>query len=238
MGALKRKGLQASASRETRRIVKASVDVEVTTYLDMLTGSTMGNVDRVLLLGEGDFSFSKVLVEHHRSNFPSSPTRFHPTTKESRSMVEDRYDGAKANLKTLEDNGCSVKFDVDATEDLCAWETRGFDRIVFNFPCTQSATTSETEEADRMLIQRLLPCMKDALSAKGQIWLTLCNAQCKKWGLSEAADKNGLDIVNNLTFPLEELRLRKYNRVCGKGKGSDFKTKANITYVLTRGLQD
>lgn len=218
--------------------MKASTDDEATKYLDMLIGSTMENAGRVLLLGEGNFSFSKVLVEHHLTKSPKSPTEFYPTTKEIRSAVEAHYDGATANLKALEEYGCSVEFEVDATEELCVLDAPAFDRIVFNFPCTKSGTNSKTEEADRMLIQRLLPCMKDALSAKGQIWLTLCNDQCNKWGLIEAAKDNGLDIVEKLTFPLEELRLRKYNRVCGRGKNSDFKTKTNITYVLARGLQD
>ena len=221
-------------SNSRSRAMKASVDAEVAMYLDVLIGCERGDIDRVLLLGEGDFSFSKVLVQYYRSKTRNSPVEFQPSTKESRRAVEENYSGAKANLQALEDSGCRVAFDVDGTEELLAYGGRTFDRIIFNFPCSQHVTAPHTQKDDRMLLNRLLSSTREALSARGQFWLTLCNIQCDQWGLIEAASENNLEIVDTLPFPLKALREMGYSRVRGSGQDSDFKTRRNTTYVLER----
>ena len=92
---------------------------------------------RVLLVGEGDFSFSRSLLEHH------AITHIYATSLDTRSGVLSKYPQAATHLKVLEAQDSSqVEYGVDATKLGRAGgggggkEVRkgGWDRIVFNFP--------------------------------------------------------------------------------------------------------
>lgn len=92
---------------------------------------------RVLLVGEGDFSFSRSLLEHH------GIIHIYATSLDTRSGVLSKYPQAATHLKVIEAQDSSqVEYDVDATKLGRAGgggggkEVRkgGWDRIVFNFP--------------------------------------------------------------------------------------------------------
>ena len=98
---------------------------------------------RVLLIGEGDFSFSRALVENHGCS------SLHATSFDSQSAVLSKYPQAAATIKLLENAGCKVEFKVDATKLGLAGaqgsgskhiRKGGWDRIVFNFPHTGGLT--------------------------------------------------------------------------------------------------
>ena len=89
---------------------------------------------RILLVGEGDFSFSRSLLEHHECK------RLHATSYDSRSASHSKYSQVAAHTKALEMETCKVEYGVDATKlghpggggkDV---RIGGWDRIVFNFP--------------------------------------------------------------------------------------------------------
>ena len=90
--------------------------------------------DRILLIGEGDLSFARSIVEHHKcSNITA-------TVHESASELLDKYPHAASNIEFLRSSGegVSVRFGVDATK-MKPWVEgkRGggiMDRIIFNFP--------------------------------------------------------------------------------------------------------
>ena len=92
---------------------------------------------RVLLVGEGDFSFSRSLLEHH------GIINIYATSLDTRSGVLSKYPQAATHLKVIEAQDSSqVEYGVDATKLGRAGgggggkEVRkgGWDRIVFNFP--------------------------------------------------------------------------------------------------------
>ena len=93
--------------------------------------------NRILLVGEGDFSFSRSLLEHR------AITSLYTTSLDSRSAVLSKYPQAAAHVKAIEaEETCNVEYGVDATK---LGRTGGggggkevrkgeWDRIVFNFP--------------------------------------------------------------------------------------------------------
>ena len=92
---------------------------------------------RVLLVGEGDFSFARSLLEHHKVTY------IYATCLDTRSGVLSKYPQAATHLKVIEGQDTSqVEYGVDATKLGRAGgggggkEVRkgGWDRIVFNFP--------------------------------------------------------------------------------------------------------
>ena len=91
--------------------------------------------DRILLIGEGDFSFARSLVEHHECvNITATVLESSPQA------LEVKYPHAGENIAVIEAAGGVVKHGVDATK-MAAWTDRKckgavgvMDRIFFNFP--------------------------------------------------------------------------------------------------------
>jgi len=87
--------------------------------------------DRILLIGEGDISFARSLVQHHHC------THVTATVYESREELEEKYPQVGENIAVLEENGARVRYGVDATK--LGRKVKGiggvdYDRIFFNFP--------------------------------------------------------------------------------------------------------
>lgn len=86
--------------------------------------------DRVLLVGEGDFSFSLSLLTHHGCADLTA------TCFDSAEELLRKYPQAAGHIKELEAEGMRVLYGVDATKLGKRREFRGkqWDRVVFNFP--------------------------------------------------------------------------------------------------------
>jgi 25S rRNA (uracil2634-N3)-methyltransferase len=86
--------------------------------------------DRILLIGEGDLSFARSLVEHHEC------TGVTATAYEKEDELKEKYPQAADNISVLKEYGAKVWFGVDAMKGGGVWkEKRGrVDRVVFNFP--------------------------------------------------------------------------------------------------------
>ena len=94
--------------------------------------------DRILLVGEGDFSFSRSLLETHGC------ASLIATSFDKQSALQSKYPQATSNVRALEEEeGCQVLFGVDATKlgrpgasDGGGKEVKrgNFDRVIFNFP--------------------------------------------------------------------------------------------------------
>jgi 25S rRNA (uracil2634-N3)-methyltransferase len=88
--------------------------------------------DRILLIGEGDFSFAKSIVEHHGCCDITA------TCYDGQAELFGKYKPqAEEHIKYLEDEGQTVLYNVDATK-LDANKTLSksglFNHILFNFP--------------------------------------------------------------------------------------------------------
>lgn len=93
--------------------------------------------EHILLIGEGDLSFARSLVEHHHCTNVTA-TVLEP----SLAVLEEKYPQANENIQIIEQGGGKVVYGVDASK-MGAW-TRGgkkgkdkegiIDRIIFNFP--------------------------------------------------------------------------------------------------------
>jgi 25S rRNA (uracil2634-N3)-methyltransferase len=96
--------------------------------------------DRILLVGEGDFSFARALVEHHGCADVTA------TCLDRAEELFEKYPQARGHVAYLEAEGQQVLYGIDATklgkeggggkqlrrqgED----GKKGFDKIAFNFP--------------------------------------------------------------------------------------------------------
>ncbi|KAF7303060.1 DUF2431 domain-containing protein [Mycena kentingensis (nom. inval.)] len=94
--------------------------------------------DKILLIGEGNFSFARALV----CDPPSDALRHLPprnvtaTAYDTEDECYAKYPEAEAIVRALRDAGAEVLFGVDATrlERVSAFKGRRWDKVVWNFP--------------------------------------------------------------------------------------------------------
>lgn len=86
--------------------------------------------DGILLIGEGDLSFSRSLVEHHQCEDVTA------TVFEKEEELKEKYPQVEENIEILREYDAKIKFSVDAMKGGGIWkESRGkVDRVIFNFP--------------------------------------------------------------------------------------------------------
>ena len=93
--------------------------------------------DKILLVGEGDFSFSVALLQHPPPPLEHlTPANITATTYDTEDECYIKYSEARQYVRVLRENGAHIMFGVDATklEKSSALKGRTFDRIVWNFP--------------------------------------------------------------------------------------------------------
>ncbi|TEB38543.1 hypothetical protein FA13DRAFT_1760864 [Coprinellus micaceus] len=94
--------------------------------------------DRILLVGEGNFSFTRALIVHPPSASLVSlpPSNVTATAYDTEEECYEKYADAKEIVGELRERGVRVVFGVDATrlERSKALKGGRWDRVVFNFP--------------------------------------------------------------------------------------------------------
>ncbi|RAL46025.1 hypothetical protein DM860_006179 [Cuscuta australis] len=86
---------------------------------------------KILLVGEGDFSFSSSLATAF-----GTASNMIATSLDSQSFLKKNYGNAMWNLKNLRSMGCRIEHGFDATQ-FAHYQWLGgtqFDRIIYNFP--------------------------------------------------------------------------------------------------------
>ncbi|XP_015739637.1 ferredoxin-fold anticodon-binding domain-containing protein 1 [Coturnix japonica] len=123
---------------------------------------------RVLLLGEGNFSFAAALCE-------AAGTRVVATCYEREEEVVARSRAAE-NIRRLRDRGAEVLFSVDCTKlkDYFLQGKREFDCIYFNFPhCGRKAGVVKNRE----LLSCFFHSCAEVLAQDGEVRVALCRGQ-------------------------------------------------------------
>ncbi|KAI8340642.1 hypothetical protein BC941DRAFT_500231 [Chlamydoabsidia padenii] len=90
--------------------------------------------DRVLLIGEGNFSFAVALVNQY---YLGGAERLTATCFDSEQVLYDKYgDEAKENVELVRTMGGTVLFEVDGTklDKLKTINKQTYSKIIFNFP--------------------------------------------------------------------------------------------------------
>ncbi|XP_036282939.1 ferredoxin-fold anticodon-binding domain-containing protein 1 isoform X1 [Pipistrellus kuhlii] len=125
---------------------------------------------RLLLVGEGNFSFAAAVSE-----------TLDPSTSLTATCLQRPTDlagdpAAGENLRRLRERGTRIHFGVDCTQLADAFEPhdREFDRICFNFPhCGRKAGVARNRE----LLAKFFRSCADVLAEEGEIHVALCRGQ-------------------------------------------------------------
>ncbi|KAJ6264893.1 hypothetical protein Dda_1046 [Drechslerella dactyloides] len=157
--------------------------------------------DAVLLIGEGDFSFSNAVLTASLTTPPGTLTA---TTNESEATTLLKYPQAESHITHLRTLAHRVVFSVDATKPLPkALKQTTYDAILFNFPHTGGLTTAVDRQvrANQQLLLSFLTNVKPHLSPGGVVAITLFDGQpYAQWDVRGLAKVTGYSCRRSFKF--------------------------------------
>ncbi|KAK4439659.1 hypothetical protein Salat_0300800 [Sesamum alatum] len=188
-----------------------------------------GSCHRILLVGEGDFSFSTCLATAFGLAF-----NIIATSLDSREFLEKHYRNAPFNIAELRIRGCKVMHGIDATK-MATHELLGhltFDRIIFNFPFAgffKNLSRQSQLRRHRRLVSQFLKNAKEMISEDGEIHIShKTNDFHIEWKLESVASSHRLRLIEAVNF--NHLDYPGYNTKCGFGGDNNFNCNPSKTY--------
>ncbi|KAF8861913.1 hypothetical protein BDZ45DRAFT_703202 [Acephala macrosclerotiorum] len=182
--------------------------------------------DHILLLGEGDLSFSRSLIEHHACEHITA-TVYESSLPE---LVE-KYPHVEENIKVIEDGGGEVRYGVDAGK-MKPW-TRGkgkgegrMDRIVFNFPHVggKSRDVNRQVRYNQELLVNFFKQSLPSLSPRhgSSIIVTLFEGEpYTLWNIRDLGRHSGLEVKESFKFQASAYPGYRHARTLGVVKGKN-----------------
>nr|GMC49787.1 heavy metal-associated isoprenylated plant protein 41-like [Ipomoea batatas] len=178
------------------------------------------SLHQILVVGDGDFSFSLCLA-----NSFGSASNILASSHDSYDTVTKKYKNAKSNIEKLWHLGATIFHKVDATkmERQTDVEMRKFDRIVFNFPHAGFCGKEDSDRVIKMhreLIRGFFRNASRMLRAFGEIHVShKTTGPFCRWNLDELAKESSLVLIDCVDF--NKADYPGYNQKRGDGARCD-----------------
>ncbi|KAG1757026.1 hypothetical protein EDB19DRAFT_1890883 [Suillus lakei] len=159
--------------------------------------------DKILLIGEGNFSFAHALViDRPLSLEHLPPSNITATSYDSEEECYDKYPDARSMVDVLRERGAEVLFGVDGTrlEKCNVLKGRRFDRTVFNFPHAGITDQDRNILSNQMLILGFLRSVVGCL-AEGSIPTPNLSRKQKKPTDDDDDDNVNDDVTDDAPSP-------------------------------------
>ncbi|XP_012325979.2 ferredoxin-fold anticodon-binding domain-containing protein 1 isoform X1 [Aotus nancymaae] len=194
---------------------------------------------RLLLVGEGNFSFAAALSETLDQR-----TRLTATCLQLPAEL-DRDPVARENLQCLRERGIDVRFGVDCTQlsDVFELHDREFDQIYFNFPhCGRKAGVAKNRE----LLAKFFQSCADVLAEEGEVHVALCRGQGgtpvdkpqrewhNSWQVVAMAALGGLILSD--VYPFSCKAVPGYKCTGYRSQDKSFHVEGALNHIFTRSL--
>ena len=176
--------------------------------------------DRILLVGEGDFSFAKSIVEHYGCCDVTA------TCFDSKDDLFEKYKPqVEQHVQYLEDEGQTVHYGVDATKlDSNKALKKGslFDRVIFNFPHVggKSKDVNRQVRFNQELLVKFFAAAMALLASNGTIIVTLFEGEpYTLWNIRDLARHSGLEVQRSFKFQADWYTGYSHSRTLGNIEG-------------------
>lgn len=126
-------------------------------------------VGKILLVGEGNFSFTTSLVFDYHADPLSITSTIHEN-------IRDISDDAKTNARKLSRVGVTVLDNVDATHLDRTFYHQKFDTIIFQFPNAGSREPNRGHNPNYVLVRRFLRSGAEHLRQDGEIIVSVVSS--------------------------------------------------------------
>ncbi|KAI7782981.1 hypothetical protein LA080_012707 [Diaporthe eres] len=202
--------------------------------------------DSILLIGEGDLSFSRALVEHHYCENVTATV-----LEKDLEELTAKYPHVQENVDLIEAEGSKVAYGVDAKK-MGPWAKKSgkdsvgiMDRIIFNFPHVGGKSTDVNRQV-RYNQELLVEFFKRALlslAPGGTIIVTLFEGEpYTLWNVRDLARHSGLQVERSFRFQASAYPGYHHARTLGvvKNKQGDVgggwkgEDRAARSYVFVR----
>ncbi|KAJ6800486.1 uncharacterized protein M6B38_407505 [Iris pallida] len=158
---------------------------------------------KILLVGEGDFSFSSCLARSFGSAQNMVATSF-----DSKDELREKHWSSVEHLQELKRLGCTVLHDVDVHDmhEHAILSEMKFDRIVYNFPhaghdpmfCERHP---ELIRRHKELLAAFFTSSREMISEDGEIHVSHRDDEPYiRWKLEKSARKAGLTLIDKVEF--------------------------------------
>ncbi|XP_022877731.1 uncharacterized protein LOC111395807 isoform X1 [Olea europaea var. sylvestris] len=184
---------------------------------------------RILLVGEGDFSFSASLAVAY-----GSASNMIATSLDSVDFLKENYKRAMSNIGKLRSRECIVMHGIDATKVASHHFLGGmtFDRIIFNFPFAgffKDLSREAQLRKHRRLVSLFLKNAKEMIGENGEIHIShKTNGFHEEWMLESVASSHRLGLIEAVEF--NRFDYEGYNTKCGFGGDKNFHCYPSKTY--------
>lgn len=182
---------------------------------------------RVLLVGEGNLSFSLALA----GKVGKMARNMTSTTLE---RGTEHSPVASENAKALRSRGVAVIGGVDATNLSQSFDRAKFDLIVFQFPNVGSRTPLYGRNPNHVLVRRFLRSATWHLSLGGKVAITAINSPHYDgaFDVDDAADRNDYDIPVAYPFYFEDYPGYTHVKTKDDATGVAGASSECVTYVF------
>ncbi|KAL3623864.1 hypothetical protein CASFOL_032680 [Castilleja foliolosa] len=194
------------------------------------------NCHRILLVGEGDFSFALCLATAF-----GDASNIVATSLDSQEMLRSKYFGsAIANIGILKDKGCTVLHGVDANtmSQHPYLKHMKFDRIVFNFPHAGFITREHDSyqiSCHQDVVRGFMRNGFNMLTEKGEVHVTHKTAYpFSKWGIEGLGEESGLKLSGSVGFCRFEYPGYVNRKGAGHLAGETFPVGTCCTYKFVK----
>ncbi|GAB9463299.1 Ferredoxin-fold anticodon-binding domain-containing protein 1 [Globisporangium polare] len=234
------------------------------TNLGLVGAKSNGDAHRVLIVGDGNFSFVRAFLRSNEQKIAMGEISVTATSLDTHEELLQMYPNSSVILGELKDGGVRVVHDVNATklkqypsllhgttaegaETNSASAPSLFDRVVFNFPhFAEGGSKRNKIHRHRQLLREFFQSAQDVLAHDGLVWVTLCAGQGgtpldtkpRAWGdtwqIVHCAADAGFIARNVHLCPVEKLAELGYYSVGYKLKEQAFWTPDSLTHVFCR----
>lgn len=195
--------------------------------------------DCVLLVGEGNFSFSASLCDR-----VSRDIHVVATCYESEETIT-KHEHAANNINCLLEKGAEAHFLVDCTniQECPSLRSRLFDRVIFNFPhCGRKAGVKKNRE----LLAKFFRSCAEVVTATGDVQVTLCRGQggtgadqptrCWHDSWQIVAQAAGAGFILSEVNAFDATCHGGYTSTGYRSQDKSFRVDGALTHVFTRSL--
>ncbi|KAJ6520203.1 hypothetical protein C8R45DRAFT_887357 [Mycena sanguinolenta] len=162
--------------------------------------------DKILLIGEGNFSFARALVKDGPAELEHLPAKnITATAYDTEEECYDKYSEAAEIVKELRTAGVEVFFGVDATQlgRVSTFKGKKWDRIVWNFPHAGKGITDQDRNilSNQMLILGFL-CSAASFLTGGPVPEIFSKKQKRSGDDDEVEDEDTNSLDDNVVRPV------------------------------------
>ncbi|KAL8764242.1 MAG: hypothetical protein Q9184_000211 [Pyrenodesmia sp. 2 TL-2023] len=205
--------------------------------------------DRILLVGEGDFSFAHSLYNHHNCSSVVA------TCYDTAVVLAKKYPQATLYIRKLEDAARAdedvdfeILYGIDATKlgkggmasGGKAVKKGGFDRVVFNFPHVGGLTKDVNRQVrhNQELLVNFFKAAMPLLAPTGTIIVTIFEGEpYSLWNIRDLGRHVGLQVGRSFKFKFDSYPGYRHARTLGNtegGGGWKGEDRDARTYIFER----